>query len=298
MVNPVTKMDLPSGIAIDFGGTKIAAARVINGVIVERVQTRTDGDASVAEQIAAISNLAHELKIDPQDKLAVAVAGRVSNDGVWHALNTETLTKVEAVPLRDLLSDAFSRHVTIENDATAAAYGEYLAGACRGCDASGFITVSTGVGGGIVLSGKTVTSKSGLAGHVGFTTSRIASDVCGSGRDKTVESIASGKAIARYARELGHADMDAKAVFEAHLDGISWASSLIQVSAEAIAELCANLAAILDLEIIALGGSIGLAQGYLDLVQSALLTEPEIFRPKIARAELGADAALIGILSL
>ncbi|MGE4610373.1 MAG: ROK family protein [Paracoccaceae bacterium] len=294
----MTEIEKHSGIAIDFGGTKIAAARVENGIIVERIQTRTDGDASVGDQISAITNLAYQLDISQQDRLAVAVSGRVSSDGVWHALNTETLTKVEAVPLRDILSDAFSRPVKIENDATAAAFGEYLAGACRGYEACGFITVSTGIGGGIILSGKPVISKTGLAGHMGFSTSRIAKEVCGSGRDKTIESIASGKAIARYARKSGHTDMDAKAVFEAHLDGVDWATDLIETSAKAVAELCANLAAILDLEIIALGGSIGLAQGYLDLVQDALMSEPEIFRPKLAQAELGADAALIGVLAL
>ena len=114
----------------------------------------------------------------------------------------------------------------------------------------------------------------------------------------TVESIASGKAIARYARELGYGDLDAKAVFEKHLEGQSWASELIGTSAKAVAELCGNLGAILDLEVIALGGSIGLAQGYIELVQNSLNEEPEIFRPKLTRAELGADAALIGVLAL
>lgn len=287
-----------SGIAVDFGGTKIAASRVANGVIVDRFQVKTDGQAEVSDQIAVISDLLEQLSIQPSDKLGVAVSGRVSAGGEWHALNTDTLANISAIPLRKILSEKFSRDVVVENDAIAAANGEFIAGAIRGYEASAFITVSTGVGGGLILGGKPLISRNGLAGHVGFTTSRNAKHVCGCGRDKTVESIASGRAIARYAVELGYQGYDAKAVFEAHLLGKEWASGLITRSADTVGELCANLAATLGLEAISLGGSIGLASGYLELVKKALDSEPETFRPTLNKAALGGDAALIGILAL
>ena len=298
MGNTVDDIVGSSGIAVDFGGTKIAAARVTNRKIVDRVQIRTDGQAEVSDQIAVISDLLEQLLIKPSDKLGVAVSGRVSAGGVWHALNTDTLANISEIPLRAILSEKFSRDVVVENDAIAAAYGEFVAGAIRGIRSSAFITVSTGVGGGIILGGKPLISENGLAGHVGFTTSRNAKHICGCGRDKTVESIASGRAIARYAVDLGYPDYDAKAVFEEHLSGSEWASTLITRSANTIGELCANLTATLGLEAISLGGSIGLASGYLDLVKKALDSEPKTFRPTLNQAALGGDAALIGILAL
>jgi len=190
------------------------------------------------------------------------------------------------------------RDVIVENDAIAAAYGEYIAGAGKDISAFGFITVSTGVGGGLVLNGQPLRSNQGMAGHVGFTTSRMATEICGSGRAQTVESIAGGRAIAELAERKGHSGLDAKAVYECHLAGESWATGLIKQSACVVAELCANLVAILDLERIAIGGSIGLAEGYLDLVNAELKNEPELFQPIVVRTALGADSAHIGILAL
>ena len=292
-----TEPDLPSGVAVDFGGTKIAASRVLAGRVCDPVRAVTDGAAGPVEQVEAICDLVNRLTLQPDDRVGVAVAGRVDASGTWHALNTETLSRVQAVPLRDLLSERLDRAVTVQNDATAAAVGEHIAGAGRGVARFGYLTVSTGVGGGIVLDGQPVTSPSGLAGHVGFTTSRMSAGRCGSGRVATVENIAGGRAIAAGAAELGHIGWDAKRVFEAHLAGESWARDLITASARAVAELLANLKAILDLDRVAIGGSIGLAPGYLSLVNAALTDEPEIFRPEIMPAQLGHAASLIGILT-
>lgn len=296
MADQQPKTARPNGVAVDFGGTKISAARVTDGIVGETVRTQTDGNARVGDQISAIVDLLDQLRLKPDERVGIALAGRVSSAGDWFALNTETLTKVTAVPLRRLMSQRLGRPVLVQNDAIAAAIGEHGAGAGRGTDNFAFITVSTGVGGGIISNGRPLISANGLAGHVGFTTSRIATGRCGSGRMKTVESVASGRAIAALAGSAGHDVADAKAVYQAHLAGAAWATGLIRQSAAAVAELCANLKSLLDLERIALGGSIGLARGYLDMVQRELAREPEIFRPEIMRAELGQDAAILGIL--
>ena len=288
---------LPSGVAVDFGGTNIAASRVVAGRVRNPLRAETDGAAGPEAQVAAICGLLDRLDLQPVDKVGVAVAGRVDAGGTWHALNTETLSRVRAVPLRALLSERLGRDVTVQNDATAAVIGESIAGAGRGVARFGYLTVSTGVGGGIVLDGQPVTSPSGLAGHVGFTTSRLSAGRCGSGRVSTVENVAGGRAIAAAAAAGGRPGWDAKRVFEAHLGGESWASDLITTSARAVAELIANLKALLDLDRVAVGGSIGLAPGYLALIDAALAEEPEIFRPEIVPAELGHAAPLIGILS-
>jgi N-acylmannosamine kinase len=297
---------LPSGVAVDFGGTKIAAARVTHGVVGDVLVKQTDGEADAIAQVDTICGLLDQLQLLPHEKLAVALAGRVDRQGNWMPLNTETLSGIESFPLGEILSKRLQRNVTVENDATAAAVGEFVAGAgaganaaaeaARGAQSMAFITVSTGVGGGIILNGRPLTSSSGLAGHVGFTTSRIVSGMCGSGRRQTVENAASGRAIAAQATAKGHEGIDAKGVYEAHLEGADWATEIIQRSASAIAELCANLQATLDLDLVVLGGSLGLADGYLEMVQASLREEPVLFQPTMAAAELGIGAALIGAL--
>ena len=285
------------GLAVDLGGTKVAAARVKNGQVVETVREDTDTEAGVSDQVEAICRLLDRLDVSPEDRIGVAVAGRVNRDGEWFAVNSEILTRIDRVPLRTLLADRLGRDVMVQNDALAAAVGEFVAGAGKGCRSMAYVTVSTGVGGGIVLDGCPVTSPSGLAGHMGFTTSRNATGRCGSGRTGTVESIASGRAIAAKAATEGHPGLDGKQVFEAHLAGAPWAREIVQESASAIAELCANLKTLLDLDRIVLGGGIGLAASYLDLVKEALLQEPQMFRPELRIAALGTSSAMIGILA-
>lgn len=288
---------LPNGIAVDFGGTKIAAARVSDGVVGTVSRAKTDGNADAGQQADAICEILHQTGLRSDDRVGVALTGRVTDEGVWHAVNAETLTDVRSVPMKAMLTERLGREVKVENDATAAAVGEFISGAGRGVSSFGFITVSTGVGGGFVLNGQPLRSARGLAGHVGFTTSRIATERCGSGREQTVESIAGGRSIAALAAKAGYAGIDAKAVYEAHLAGQIWASSLICQSAEAVAELCANLVSLLDLERIAIGGSIGLADGYLTLVREALAREPALFRTELVSTELGPDSAFLGVLA-
>jgi len=288
---------LPSGLAVDFGGTKIAAARLLHGEIQKQVAAKTDGDADAPTQVRAITGLLDQLEVRDSDAIGVAVAGRVTGKGVWHPVNSATLAQFESLALADILSTRYNRDVRVLNDAVSTAIGEHLAGAGRGFDRIGFLTISTGVGGGFVLDGTPLISDSGLAGHVGFTTSRLATDHCGSGRAKTVESIASGRAIARAAAAAGHPGIDAKAVFHAHLNGKSWAKDIIHTSANTVAELVANLKAMLDLDIVLLGGSIGLAPGYLALIDGFLKDEPPLFRPRLELAALGLRGAFFGVLT-
>ncbi len=286
-----------NGLSVDFGGTKISASRIINGEIVKYVESKTAGNATIDGQIYDIMQLLNQLSIQANDKISVALAGRVTKQGIWQAVNSKTLTEVTNVPLKEMLQKKLSRPVNIQNDATAAMVGEYISGAAKGYQRAAFITVSTGVGGGIIIDGNPLTSDNGLAGHIGFTSSKFATDKCGSGRQHTVESIASGNALAKIARRAGQSVNSGKDVFDAHLAGEVWATKIVIQSANAIAELCVNLNAILGLDIIAIGGSIGLAEGYLSLVMQALKHEPEIFRPKIVKAKLGKNAALIGVLA-
>ena len=119
---------------------------------------------------------------------------------------------------------------------------------------------------------------------------------CGSGRRGTLESVASGAALARQAAEVFGRPLDAPALFALH-GRDPRADAILDAAAAATARALADLAALLDPDRIVVGGGVGLAAGYLELIATHLAAEPELFRPPLARAELGADAGLVGAAS-
>lgn len=277
-----------SGYAIDLGGTKIAAARIKAGQIVARLQKPTDGGADLQAQIEVIADLLQQLGHRYDDPVGVAVTGRVDAEGNWHAVNTGTLRAISAAPLLAALREKFGARVRAANDANAAALAESRLGAGQGVRNFAFVTVSTGVGGGLVLGGRLIDSDNGIAGHVGFVGTRLGNDLCGSGRLGTVESVAGGRAIAAAAGLP-----DARTVFESGRH-----EQIIDRAAAAIAGLIVDLTTILGLNRVAIGGSIGLATGFLARVMDHLDKEPPLFRPEVQSARLGHDAGLIGALIL
>lgn len=275
-----------SGFAVDLGGTKTAAARIAEGRVIARLQRPTDAGAGMHAQVEAVTGMLDELGYRAGGPLGVAVAGRIDRDGNWHAVNTGILRAVSAAPLGATLRQRFGAGARCINDAAAAGLAEARLGAGRGAYNFAFLTVSTGVGGGIVLGGRLVDSGNGLAGHVGFVTTRLGEDRCGSGRLGTVESVASGRAIAAAAGRP-----DARAVFEE-----GGFEPIVDRSAAAIAGLIGDLTTLLGLDRVAIGGSVGLAAGYLPRVLAHLEAEPALFRPEVVPAQLTHDSGLVGAL--
>jgi N-acylmannosamine kinase len=273
-----------SGYAVDLGGTKIAVARIRDGLVTARLQQPTEATADLDGQLLAIEALLSEVGYRHGEPLGVAVTGRIDRDGNWHAVNTSTLSAISAAPLGRALRERFGERALATNDAAAAALAEYRLGAGRGAYNFAYITVSTGVGGGLVLAGRLIDSLNGLAGHVGFASSQLGEARCGSGRVGTVESVAGGRAIAAAASLP-----DARSVF-----AIDPGHAAIARSEQAVAKLIADLTAILGLDSVAIGGSIGLAPGYLAGVQSNLADEPALFIPPVTAARLGNDSGLVG----
>jgi len=273
-------------LAIDLGGTKVLAALVKAERVLERAEVPTDRNANPTIWLEQISNLVAPWA-GQYKSLGITVTGRMS-DGLWSAVNPQTLGVPESFPLFDTAKEVLGLTPVLANDAQAAAWGEYTFGAAQGRDVV-FLTVSTGIGGGIVLGGKLLTGRSGLAGHFGQIASPFGS--------QRLENDASGRWIAAEAERAGQ-PMDARGVFAAAAAGHDWADSIIATSAERLATLCQSIQLMLDPDVIIIGGGVGLADGYLDGITSHLETLPSHFRPTLARAALGADAGAIGIAAL
>ena len=286
-----------TGLAVDFGGTKIAAARYLNGEQLSYLQVPTQAQRTVSEQVAVMAELLNQLKLSDDDRVCVAVTGRVDQQGNWYAVNKDTLSKIDCVPLKSLLNQKLQRQVHLLNDCVAGAIGEAHYGAGMGLDNFAYISVSTGVGGVCFLRGEALTSANGLAGHMGFMSSRYSDQRCGSGRMATVESVASGRAIAQLATQSGFPNLTAKQVYARHQTGDLWATQLINRSAQAIADLSVNLGAALGIENAVIGGSIGLAPGYIELAQQQVNLEPDLFKLTLKAATLGQESVLYGSLA-
>jgi len=281
-------------LALDVGGTSIRAALVENGAIRERVEIRTPRPATPDAVLQAAAALAAPLARQAE-RVGVATAGAVTNGRVT-ATAEVTFPGWTDVPVAQTLSAHLGLPCRVLNDARAAAWGEFKRGAGRGADEFMFVTVSTGVGAGLILRGELHLAGNGLDAELGFTSVPAAwrpeYDVPFLGSLTPLEYESAGGALDRAARAGSYAN--ARALADAAEAGDAGAMSVYGRSAALIAWRVADVAALLGVTRVALGGSVGLRPGYLALVRSALSHFPQRYRPEVVAADLGADAGLIG----
>lgn len=211
-----------AALALDLGGTRLRAALVdaASGECwgLRREASEKAGPRAVVEQMSRLlAAIETELALAvsagagpawlPQPgsieslPLGVAAPGPLDpQTGVMHTL--PNLVGWSGFPLRAALEDATGRRVGLHNDASLAALGEAWHGAGQGADPLLYLTLSTGIGGGLVLDRKLYGGAAGLAGELGHTIIRDGGPRCGLGHAGCAEGIASGSAIARRARQL------------------------------------------------------------------------------------------------
>ncbi|ANI31310.1 N-acetylmannosamine kinase [Yersinia entomophaga] len=281
---------MKQGLVLDIGGTKIAAARVNHkGELSQRQQIATPrGDAERLQRTL-------EQLIEPHrqhvDFVGVASTGIVSN-GYLTALNPANLGGLAHFPLQACIEGIANVPCVLLNDGQAAAWAEYQTLSIA-VNNMMFVTVSTGVGGGIVLNNKLHTGNQGLAGHIGHTLADPHGPMCGCGRRGCVESVASGTAIGAATAAWAE-PVTAVEVFRMAKNGQRQAEQIIDDSAAAIAQMVADMTMALDLEMVVIGGSVGLAEGYLDRVRLAQKTLPAIYRAPLQAAHYRQDSGLSG----
>lgn len=271
-------------LALDIGGTKMLAALVRGSTVLDthKMPTPRNGDPRqwLEALFAAIAPWQGQY-----GTVGAAVTGIV-DDGHWSALNRNTLDIPDRFPLAKTIAQLSGAPVLAANDAQAAAWGEHRFGAGQNEDMV-FLTISTGIGGGIVVNGKPLI---GLAGHFGLL--RSLDEDAG-----VLEDHVSGNWMAAQAAPH-QAGATAREVFAASAAGQIWARDIVNASARQTALLCRNIKLMLDPARIVIGGGIGLAPGYLDTVRQALEGLPPRLTPKIHAAALGESAGVVGIADL
>jgi len=308
-------------IGIDVGGTKIAAG-VVTAAGEERAHARHESPAANAGAIVtAIGELVAKLRTEADGEIVgvgVAAAGFVDKDrsNVLFAPNLAWRDE----PLRDHLEQRLGLPVVVENDANAAAWGEYRFGAAADVDDLLLVTVGTGIGGGVVIDGSLMRGGFGIGAEVGHM--RVVPDgrLCGCGNHGCWEPYGSGNALVKGAREdVAGGSLLAQPLLEraggdpARIDGpmiSALAAEGDPFSIEAFNELgewlgagLASLAAILDPTVIVVGGGVSEAGDLLlEPIRTSFgrLLTGRAYRPvaQIRQASLGNRAGLLGAADL
>lgn len=273
----------PVVLAVDLGGTKIMASLVQDGKVLDTTVFATDRAGSAESWVASIVDAVAPWK-GRYSAAGIAVTGAV-RDGKWRAMNKATLAIDGEFPLEARASQLLGVPVVVANDAQAAAWGEFKATSDRSDLV--FMTVSTGLGGGIVAHGNLLR---GVAGHFGQM--RGASE-----ENVPLESRICGPWIASEAKRLGH-PVEPKQVFAAAAAGEDWAASVVDGVAQRFARLCCDIQLSIDPARIVIGGGVGLAAGFLDKVNAEIAAIGPSARPRLLSAALGTKAGIVGIADL
>ncbi|MGC7559130.1 N-acetylmannosamine kinase [Pasteurella sp. PK-2025] len=278
-------------LALDIGGTKIASALVVEGKVQQRQQLATPQTDVASAMHAILAQIVQHYQ-GQFDYVAVASTG-IINHGVLTALNPKNLGGLAEFPLKESLARHTDKPIGLLNDVQAAACAEYKDEDKSAVQNFVFITVSTGVGGGIILERRLLTEPHGVAGHIGHTLADPNGPVCGCGRVGCVEAVAAGRAIEAVSRQWDP-PCSPKEAFERFRQQDEKATALIARSAQAIANVIADLVIGLDIQKVVIGGSVGLAEGYLPLVKQYLAAMPHFYHCDVVHARYGQDAGLIG----
>ncbi|MER8778529.1 ROK family protein [Mesorhizobium sp. M0977] len=305
-------------LAFDLGGTELRGALVErNGRVVARISAPTLAGAGSEAVIGQIISLAGRLLVErPQAEIAgigVCAPGPLDpKAGI--VIAPPTLAGWYDVPLLDILGRHFGLPVRLENDANAAALGEWRFGAGRGSGSVVFVTVSTGIGGGVVADGHIYHGRRGLAAEIGHMTITGEGDRCFCGAIGCFEAVASGTALGRHATRLtapgdgsllrrlsGDGNVSARHVVEAARAGDIRALELVEAEAKWLGIGFTNLLHLYSPDLIVMGG--GLANGFdllAPLVRGTVEARamPAYRDVPIVQAQLGDQAGLVGAASL
>ena len=273
---------------VDVGGTKCLGVVVDeDNTIVATARVATPHASELATTIVSLVADMGEC-----ESVGVGVPGLITPDGVIRS--SPNLTGAVELRLADQLRALMSVPVTIDNDATSAAYGEWKAGAAIGSSDAWMVALGTGIGGGFVSGGAVQRGAHGFAGEIGHMVIEVDGVPCPCGLKGCWERYASGSALARLAGGVPGAEVVARA-----RAGDDSAKSVLETFARYVAIGLVNLTNATDPEVIVIGG--GVLVGSDELMPriarhfSSLLYAPEHrAHPKLVAATLGERAGAIG----
>ncbi len=316
---------MKSYVAVDLGGTNIRAARYTpDGEVLARIKHPTlakDSNESVLDRVVRLvqevlpaADGAH----DEVEAIAIGAPGP-SNPFTGVVYNAPNLPGWVNLPLREIMQSRFNVPVKLGNDANLAAMAEWKFGAGRGHNDLVYLTISTGIGGGVISSGRLVVGANGLATEMGHVVVAPDGPVCGCGQRGHLEAMASGPAIGRTARArlrggaassiLELVDGHIKAVTAQHVgqaakEGDPFANEVLNEAGTFIGRAVADFMHIFNPSIVILGGGVAINVGELlrqpvrAAIRNRAMSDIYYINCPVATAQLGDDVGLLGALAL
>jgi len=300
-------------IGLELSGSKLRAATVNQeGVIGERREAKLQKDGLIEQVVQLVTDFRQ--KTNGIEAVGLAIPGLV-NRQTDRVLAARDLPGIVGDNIHDDLMKATGLRFELENDANAAAYGEFKIGAGRGSRDLFYITIGQGIGGAIILDGKLWTGASGLAGEVGHITIDTEGAECECGNTGCLETVASAPNIVRRANDRLNRDgtsslsklsinknFTAGDMAREAKEGDDFSLMMIERTGKYIGTGVASVINLLNIERIVLGGEVMQAG---DLILNPIIQEAKrrAFLPcfeatKIVVAALGDDAATIGAAML
>ncbi|HEY4688924.1 MAG TPA: ROK family protein [Anaerolineae bacterium] len=313
-------MALPIFIGVDIGGTNLRAARFTGFAHTPDMKLKSLTEAGAGPQ-AVIQRLEQLIRdVSPPNLVGVAGVGLIAPGPVdpfsGTVLEAPNLPGWENLPLKHIMEERLGRPVFLGNDANLAALGEWKFGAGRGHDDVLYLTISTGIGGGVISGGRLLLGAHGLAAEVGHMLAVPDGPMCSCGQRGHLEAVASGTAIGHTARARllagggrhslirdrieGAPDQVTSAIVgEAALAGDAFAQEIIAEAGTFIGRAVASLLHAYNPSIVICGGGVSLlGDMLLEPVRVAVrryaMSEAYWRDCPIVIAELGDDAGLIG----
>ena len=300
-------------IAVDIGGTQIRAAAYKRGslepVVMQRTPTRGEG-AAFERMCSLIQSIWPEH--ESVEKIVIALPGPL-NPETGVIFSAPNIPGWDNFPIGPELEKRFGVRTRIGNDANLAALGEWRFGAAQGHNHVLYLTISTGIGGGVINDGRLLLGTRGLAGEIGHVTVLPGGPKCGCGQHGHLEALASGPAIARYVHEqiadgaassLKHKEkISARDVSQAAEQGDALAIHALGRAGNYIGQALASYLHLFNPSIVIFGGGVSFSGKFLlDPVRESLhkhvMDASYLTDLKIATADLGDNAGLMGALAL
>ncbi len=311
------EMTIAKTIAIDLGGTQVRAALCEGPRILVRASKKTDLAGGPTDIVKQFESLIDEVSAgaDRGDIAGVGLssAGPVDTE-LGIVLGIPTIPGWENIPICTLLSNRVGLPVHLENDAIAAALGEWRHGAGQGLQNMVYLTVSTGIGGGAVVDGRLLHGRKGMAAHVGHMRLAQEGPRCKCGAVACFEAFASGTALAERARAAGEADpagflgltlknksIGALQVFEGAREGDPQCRLLVDQEAAYLGQGITSIIHAFSPEQVVLGG--GLSHSF-DLLEAGIhaVIAADAMAPfkqvRVVPSMLGDNSGLVGAATM
>ena len=303
-------------LGVDLGGTRLrAAAMTEDGNIFasQEMPTAANGgpDRILADILRLVGTVSAGIAPASIAGLCVCAPGPLdARNGI--ALHIPTLPGFDDFPVAATLGEKLPYPVSLENDGIAAAVAEWRYGAGRGVDNLVYMTVSTGIGGGVIADGRVLYGRMGMAGHIGHMSIRPDGNVCPCGNAGCFEAYGSGTAFTARGRKaaagrrdsslFGYADsLHARDIFAAAKAGDALARDLVAEEADILGQGVRNLLHLYSPDLVVIGGGLANAFEQLEGGIRAYIAEralPPFRTVPIRRAALGDLSGVVGTAAL